>query len=357
MSIRFYCGCGKHLRARDELAGMRTACPACGQMVGIPSLQPTHRGASAGPISVEEWEARRRLAPAEPAAEASCESPATIETEEKPHRGFRDRWRGKGQPDNGRRGKATQRRIGALEKHWFQCIAFPFQARHLLLLFAMALTTLAAAAVVHVPVFLDMSSQGDWRWLWWTLVPLLAGGYLSSFFHCVLSSAAAGEVGFVRWPGINVLLVLRSLLTWLVTFLAGPALFAGAAMLFWFYSGDFAWVDWLIAGELIVVGMGYWLLSLVAVHQADRLRDANPQRVAELVRCLGWRILVAAIAASLAVFAHGLSVVAAIEALHGNFGRGIALLFIIWLSGLFWATFFFRLLGLWCYRSRVEAAL
>lgn len=347
MSIRFYCGCGKHLRARDDLAGMRTACPACGQMVGIPSLQPTHRGASAGPVSVEEWEARRRSAD----AAATDDSAATIETDEKPRRRFRDLLRGKGHTN-----KATRRRMGALEKRWYQCLVFPWHARHLVLIFNVTLTLMTALAIFNWPAFLDKHQQGEHVWLWWALAPLLVGSYLSGFFHCVLSSAAAGEVGFVRWPGINVLLILRSLLIWLATFLAGPVLFAGAAVLFWFYSGDFEWLDWLIAGELIIVGMGYWLLALVAVHQADRLRDANPQRVAELVRRIGWRILVAAVAASLAVFGHVLAVFAAIEELHRNLAWALVLIDLIWLSGLIWATFFFRLLGLWCYRSRVEAA-
>ncbi|MBM4069687.1 MAG: hypothetical protein FJ271_12155 [Planctomycetes bacterium] len=346
MSIRFYCGCGKHLRARDELAGMRTACPVCGQMVGIPSLQALHRGA-AGPVSVEEWEARRRLVPVEAPAANAAEPATTVETEDTPRRRFRDLLRGRG-----RRGKTTQRRMRALEKRWFQCLAFPFQARHLILILAVAFTAMSVVAVVHAPVAIDMSLQGDWRWLYWGLIPLVVGGYLSGFFHCVLASAAAGDVGFVRWPDVQDLL--RSLLIWLVTFLAGPTLFLGAALLFWFNSGDFAWIDWLIAGELIVVGVGYWLLSLVAVHQADRLRDATPQHVAELVRRLGWRILTAATVASLAVLGHAVTATVAIAALHDNFGYGLALLFIMWLSGFFFATFFFRLLGLWCYRSRVE---
>ena len=30
MAIRFTCICGHHLKARDQLAGRRTMCPACG---------------------------------------------------------------------------------------------------------------------------------------------------------------------------------------------------------------------------------------------------------------------------------------------------------------------------------------
>ncbi|HEY7307870.1 MAG TPA: hypothetical protein VH643_00785 [Gemmataceae bacterium] len=48
MSIKFICSCGKHLRARDEMAARRSMCPRCGAPVGIPSLQPTHGGTTVG---------------------------------------------------------------------------------------------------------------------------------------------------------------------------------------------------------------------------------------------------------------------------------------------------------------------
>ena len=30
MAIKFICSCGKHLKARDEMAARRSVCPACG---------------------------------------------------------------------------------------------------------------------------------------------------------------------------------------------------------------------------------------------------------------------------------------------------------------------------------------
>ena len=51
MTIRFVCGCGKHLRAREEMAARRVVCPGCGNLVGVPSLKPTHRGTVAAPLT------------------------------------------------------------------------------------------------------------------------------------------------------------------------------------------------------------------------------------------------------------------------------------------------------------------
>src|ERR1700687_6396589 len=79
MTIKFICTCGKHLRARDEMAARRSVCPRCGSPVGIPSRQPTHSGAVAPPLTPLERmrQARKRApAPAAPAALQNIPRPA-----------------------------------------------------------------------------------------------------------------------------------------------------------------------------------------------------------------------------------------------------------------------------------------
>ena len=39
MAIAFVCACGKSLHAKDELAGKKTKCPACGSILTIPALE------------------------------------------------------------------------------------------------------------------------------------------------------------------------------------------------------------------------------------------------------------------------------------------------------------------------------
>src|SRR5919198_406987 len=79
MAIKFICGCGKHLRARDEMAARRSVCPACGSPVGIPSLQPTCPGATLGPMTPAERRklARQRGPSAPPVREDAAPTPAT----------------------------------------------------------------------------------------------------------------------------------------------------------------------------------------------------------------------------------------------------------------------------------------
>jgi hypothetical protein len=78
----------------------------------------------------------------------------------------------------------------------------------------------------------------------------------------------------------------------------------------------------------------------------------NPLRVAELAERLGWRALVAAILAPLLALPHVLLAVRASAELHDRIGIGLLQTALCCLSGLYWATFLFRLLGVWCYRCR-----
>src|SRR6516225_10035363 len=54
MAIKFFCKCGKKLKARDEMAGRRSMCPRCGSPVGIPAANATYAGTKLGPMTVKD---------------------------------------------------------------------------------------------------------------------------------------------------------------------------------------------------------------------------------------------------------------------------------------------------------------
>ena len=83
----------------------------------------------------------------------------------------------------------------------------------------------------------------------------------------------------------------------------------------------------------------------------DRVSDLNPVRVLRLAERLGYRAWVAALAASVLGVCAVLLILATLPLLHVNAAAGVLLVF-IWGGALFFATFLFRLLGVWCYRAR-----
>lgn len=334
MSIKFFCKCGKHLRARETLAGKRSVCPACGELVGVPSLAPTHRGTAAAPLSAEEKAKLGRP--------MGLPVPAT--STDQPH------------PPGAPQRKLSwrrARRVLSLERHWYECLRFPLYAAPLLAPLALGLTVLSGLTALAFSELsaVEIRSTGVLAVCW--VAPLLTFGCTCGFLQCVLASAAAGETGLV--PGLgSELVIVRALPTWIVCLLAGPIVFFAAGFWFWFHAGDPTLFDWLIVIELGLVGAGHWLLTLVAVQQSGRLRDANPVRVGDLIRRMGYTIVLATLGAAAVGLLFGLFIVKALQFMHDEFIASWLLLFAAWLGGLALVTFFFRLLGLWCFWSRVE---
>ncbi len=359
MSIKFTCSCGKRLRARDGMARRRSFCPRCGQPVGIPALEPTHPGIAAAPLTPAQ---RVRLA-----GQRRAEAPAETATVEPPQPKKAGRTpsaaalRERVAPMllalvTGRRRNSEKRRDRPLETHWYQCLLYPFLDWRLWVGPALLLSALGVAVVLLAPYYLVEQPEGTtalWMLRCAALFPILCIGFACNFLGCVLRSAAHGDVSADQWPGHTVLGALKAGLTWLVCFLAGPAIFAAVAAVYWMQCGDPTLVDWLILAELALVAVGYLLSALAAFSERGRWRDINAIHVIDVAHRLHYRAAVVTLVGSVLAVAHGALAVFAAEEMHRTAIVGILLFMACCLSGMFWAAFLFRLLGLWCYWSRV----
>jgi hypothetical protein len=242
---------------------------------------------------------------------------------------------------------------GYLETRWYQCLLYPLRALLLIAQLAVALTSVASAILFFLPLLLQHAAL-PWERIFYCWLPCLVllfcvGGYVCAFLDVTLSATAAGRVRHVVWPGRDAVLVLRAIATWFFCFLAGPVVLVAVAGWYWFHCGDPDGLDWFILTELSIVAVGYWLLGLLAVKSQGRLGDANPARIAELFEWLGPRALLAALLASAILLSHGYMVAAALEEFHRNLASSVLQLAACFMSELFWATFLFRLLGVWCH--------
>jgi hypothetical protein len=366
MSITFVCSCGKRLRARDEMASRRSMCPRCGAPVGIPSLQPTHPGGQAGPLSPQEIARRRARIDPEGARDAIRElGPASVRVRRR--RGNLNNsdgpdWRPLDAPlvcpaqEAGKPAAVTPRRKRhhwRLETRWYECLLYPCRAWTLVVGLSLAQTALTAAAATLLPDFFEArATPGGWVPVLIFVLPLLLLGYTAGFLDGVLTSAIAGRFSEVRWPGFDIRPAAFGALRWLVCFLAGPVLPAVVAGWFWLSCGDPRFLDRLILAELGLLAVGSWLLALAASGETSRLRDANPECVGALVLRLGACTAVPLLVAPVVFFACARLAVAALERLHRDTLEGWLMLLGAWLAGMFLAAFLFRLLGWWCYSTR-----
>jgi hypothetical protein len=349
--IKFVCSCGKHLRARDEMAARRSVCPRCGNPVGIPSLQPNHPGALPPMTPAERLRHARTRAPLpadEPAPPPEPAAPAPRKLDTRVVRLLSTRK----QPRPDLTGRY-------LEDRWYQCLDYPLRAWRLCVGLALFMTMLSAAVAVLLPHALaEEPTDPEVVWFYRPACLLLlaaVAGLPFAFLDCVMTSAVSGEIYYIRFTGNPLLAVLLGEAKWAVCFLAGPVVFAAAGVWYWLHCGDPGPVDWLILTELGVVAFAYEVFALLAVSDRGRLRDLNPVAVIDMAHRLGWRSLLAVLAAALVFLAHGWVLLAGLAEVHKGTLPGWMMLCAAWVSGVLASTFFFRLLGVWCHRSRVAA--
>jgi hypothetical protein len=349
VSIKFVCSCGKHLKARDEMARRRSICPRCGALVGIPSPEPIRAGGAA-PLSLLDSSPSRERKPAPPLHLSPQAIPPDVP-------GIDRRvvhllsLRGRRQP------RTSKQR--PLEDHWYECLRYPLHAWRFALVLAAFMALYSASLARFAPSLLAEPPTDPWTLagarVSGILLLILTIGVPCSFFDCVLESAVKGEVEYLRWAGNLFLTFARSGLRWLAAFLAGPVIFATVGFWYWLESGDPTPWDWLIVAELCVVAIVYQIFALLALTERARLRDLNPVHVADLAHRLGKRALAVSGAAGATALVHGWALIAGVLAVHHTPALGCAILAGACLSGVFWGTFFFRLLGIWCYRAELVA--
>jgi hypothetical protein len=371
MSIKFTCVCGKHLKAREEMAGRRSMCPTCGAPVGIPMLRPTHRGVALGHMSPTEQLRTRRCVPA-----AAQLPEAVVPPVDSPEPGPRVLPKQAlaltfdGPLDTAIvqevLARCPEREPQAPVSRWYHSLIYCFRALPIMIVLAIVLGMVTAAANVLLPEALELSALAAGT-LAVLLLPLVLPFFcfLTFLLDGALASALAGQTRVLYcWPGHILRPAVKIAGCWLLYFLAGPVLPIAGAFFFWMYCGDPQPIDWLILAELVIMAVGYGLFMLLSVHDEGRLTGLLPLRVLDTAYRLGYRGAAVALALSAFVIGHVLVLAAVVNANPGPLiHRGHAhhaqnmtwpILIVSWFAILFAGTLSLRLLGHWCRLTRRE---
>jgi hypothetical protein len=365
MTIKFVCSCGKRLRARDDLAARRLACPRCGKPVGIPSSnQPRHTpliNPLAPPSRPHRQEAESNSPGWEP-NEAAAQAAA----------GLADRLRLMGDDGFVELTAASARPKAAAPlayrpamfrqsrdpgTRWYHCLLFPRAAVTRIIVLGCLLGLLAVGVPAEARVLLTSDgtqSPGDRLGYGAGLVvaTLVLVSQISAWFVCVLAAEKAGQLSIADLSIRQIGLALRSLAVVICTFLGGPIVLAGLCLWFWIHTGRMLLVDWMILGELSFVLAGYWLFALAEVCLSRWPRPANPMGVARLIHQLGPRSLVAAGLAWGFALLFMAFLKRALQPVDGQLGLLTILSYAV--LCILWGSIVLRMTGMWCRLSALK---
>lgn len=355
MAIRFVCSCGKHLRARDEMAGRRSMCPRCGAPVGVPAPRRPPPGAPAGLLTpVERCRTRRVVLPVDevheqvrtavaPQAPLGWQAASVAEVSPAPRRQVAGQLR-----------RPRERHVAEIATGEY--LLYPVRALRPLLGLALLLSATTAGTVQVWQRLPDLEVDTATAWLLYMAslgVPFSALAAAGAFLDGVLAANASGQVRDVPRRRYLLESALPSVARWGFAFLTGPVAILALAWSYWLSCGDPLLVDRIILANMIAAAAGYWLLAVAAGGRGDGLLDANPVRVAELVEQLGGRAVALGAAVGLIAVSAGWLILRGIDILSERSARGLVLLLAGWVLGLTGATFLMTLLGMWCYRKGI----
>ncbi len=134
---------------------------------------------------------------------------------------------------------------------------------------------------------------------------LLVFGYTLLYLGDVLITSAAGDVRHPRWPTGDPYEIMRGLSRWFWAFLIGGVLGLFPAVWYWIRCGKVDLLDWIVLVDLILPGVAYGQMALVASLLFDDPLGANPITVGQALWRVGVRSLRSALVLSFALMLTG----------------------------------------------------
>jgi hypothetical protein len=134
---------------------------------------------------------------------------------------------------------------------------------------------------------------------------LLVFGYTLLYLGEVLIASVAGEVRHPRWPSSDPFEIMRGIWRWFWAFLIGGVLGLFPAVWYWIRCGKVDVLDWIVLVDLLLPGVAYGEMALVASLLFDDPLGANPITVGQALWRVGVRSFRPALVVSAAMMLTG----------------------------------------------------
>ena len=183
------------------------------------------------------------------------------------------------------------------------------------------------------------------------LLVFFAGGNALRFLGQVLVTSSLGEVAQPRSPSWSVGEIGQGLWPWFWALLIGGVVGGLPALLYWINCGDVDWLDRIVLVDLVIPGLAYAQMALLAALMFESPLAANPVTVVRAIRRVGWSYASPCVlSGSTLVILAGLF--AAVLQIQDGLAQTVAY-WAFWVASLYASMVVLRRLGLFCYRHAV----
>ncbi|WP_435006392.1 hypothetical protein P12x_003966 [Tundrisphaera lichenicola] len=180
---------------------------------------------------------------------------------------------------------------------------------------------------------------------------LAVAGYILLFLGQVLITSALGEVSQPRSPGWDLIEIGVGLGRWFWALIIGGLVGGLPALTYWIGCGEVDLMDRIVLIDLLVPGMAYAQMALLASLIHESPLAANPATVYRAIRRLGWTYFKPCLETSAyVVIVTGLF--AGMLRIRGDLAQSIAC-YLFWVVSFYASMVLLRRLGLFCFRNAV----
>jgi hypothetical protein len=329
-TITLVCSCGMRMKAPGAVPGRVGKCPRCGSFLKVPE------GPSAEPVTAPE------AVPNAPGAR-----PATFVK-------HRSRGRQAAAPRGKSDGFVSPPRMA--ETRYVDSLLYPLwnASGIALLAFMPPLLWFCTAPMFVVLGTMDKAGINVLGFIF--LVPQLllmatVGGYILLFLGQVLVTSSLGEVAQPRSPGWDISEISEGLGRWFWALIIGGVIGGLPALTYWITCGEVDLFDKIVLVDLLLPGMAYAQMGLLATLLHESPLAANPVTVTRSIIRVGWSYI-APCAETGAVLVVMTGFFSGVLRIKNPIGQSVAC-WLFWLVALYVSMVLLRRLGLYCYRNAV----
>ena len=322
------CSCGLRLKVPGAVPGRLGKCPRCGSFLKVPDAPSSAEPSGLdGPIPASPTFVRQK--------ERGRKASATSSTS----------------PDGLVRPPSTA------ETRLLDSLLYPLWNASGLSVLAFAPPGLWFASVPMFTLVPTMRSGSPFGFLGFILLfPALllmyfVGGNTLRFLGQVLVTSSLGEVAQPRTPSWSLGEIGQGLWPWSWALVIGAGVGGFPGLVYWINCGDVDWLDWIVLIDLLIPGLAYAQMALLAALMFESPLAANPVTVVRAICRVGWSYTSPCVLSGSTLVALAW-LFAAVLRIGDGLAQAVAY-WAFWVVLIYSAMVVLRRLGLFCYRHSV----